>query len=129
MGRGEISSSSSEWKLGSDKLFITCWNDNSENKIKPIKNYLDLFINTSLNHTSIRSRLVSQPKNKLNSNREQLLNASDLSPITFGVIIPPKPRGKISTNSQINQVNSDKNRNSKVCTIKILLDSGASASI
>ena len=58
---GEISSSSSEWKIGSDReLFVTCLNDNSENKIgKPIKNYLDLFINSSLNHTSIRSRLVS----------------------------------------------------------------------
>ena len=30
---GEISSSSSEWKLGLKKLFVTCLNDNSENKI------------------------------------------------------------------------------------------------
>ena len=59
---GEISSSSSEWKVGSDELFVTCLNNNSENKIgKPIINYLDLFINSSLNHTSIRSRIVSQP--------------------------------------------------------------------
>ena len=28
---GETSSSSSEWNLGSDKLFVTCLNDNSEN--------------------------------------------------------------------------------------------------
>jgi len=90
---------------------------------------LDLFINNSLNHVSIRSRLVSQPKNKLISNNEQLFNATDLSPITFGIISSPKPRGKNSTNSQINPGSSDENKNSKVRTIKILLDSGASASI
>ena len=62
---GEISSSSSEWKTGSDELFVTCLNDNSDKIAKPIKNYLDLFINTSLNHMSIRSRLESRPnKNK-----------------------------------------------------------------
>ena len=57
---GEISSTSSEWKKGSDELFFTCLNDNSENKIaKPIENYLDLFINTNLNHMSIRSCSIS----------------------------------------------------------------------
>ena len=72
----------------------------SKNKIgKPIKNYLDLFLNSSLNHMSIRSRLVSQPKNKLISNGEQLFNATNLLPITVGVILPPKLHGKISTNS------------------------------
>ena len=56
----EISASSSEWKTGSDELFITCSNNDSKFKIgKQIKNYLDLFINTSLNHISIWSRLVS----------------------------------------------------------------------
>ena len=64
---GVISSSSSEWKIGSDELFVSCLNDNSENKIgKPIKNYLNLFINTNLNHMSIRSHLVSQRNQKLN---------------------------------------------------------------
>ena len=108
--------------MGSDKLFVTCLNCNSENKIgKPIKIYLDLFINTSSHHMSIRSRLVSQPKNKLISNSEQLFNATDLSPITFDIILPPKLRGKISTNSQINLVALDENKNSKVRPIKILL--------
>ena len=51
---GEISSCSSERKIGSDELFVTCLNDNSECKIKLIKNYLDVFINTSLNHLSFR---------------------------------------------------------------------------
>ena len=64
--KGEISSSSSEWNLGSDKLFVTCIKDDSKNKTgKPINNYLNLFINTSLKHISIRSHLVRQPKNKL----------------------------------------------------------------
>ena len=129
---GEILSSSSEWETGSDELFVTCLNNNSEYKIgKPIKNYLDLFINTSLNqpHMSIWSRLVSQPNKNLNSNIEQSINPTDLSPITFGLILPPKVRGQISTNSQINPTTSDENRNTKVRTIKILLESGASASI
>ena len=57
---GEILSPSSEWNLCSDReLFVTCFNDNSDKLKKPIKNYLDLFINPSLNHTSIRSFLVS----------------------------------------------------------------------
>ena len=62
---GEIPASSSEWNLGSDELFVTCLN-NSDKIGKPIKNYLDLFINTSLNQTSIRSRLVNQPNKNYN---------------------------------------------------------------
>ena len=103
-----------------DELFVTCLIHNSENKIgKPIKNYLDLFINTSLNHMSIRSCFVNQPRNNLFSNSEQLFNATDLSLITFGVNLPTNPRGKISTNSQNNPGTSDENKNSKVCSIKI----------
>ena len=51
---------------------------------------------------SITSCLVCQCNNKLISNSEQLFNATDLLPITFGVILPPKLRSKISTNSQTN---------------------------
>ena len=55
---GEISSSSSEWKTGSDELFDTCLNRKGENKIdNPIKNYLDHFINTSLNQMSIGKKV------------------------------------------------------------------------
>ena len=50
-------------------------------------------------------------------------------PITFGIILPPNPLSKNPTISKINQETSDENKNSKVRTIKILLDSGASASI
>ena len=78
---------------------------------------------------SIRFHLVSQPNNKLISNSEQLIKATDLSPITFGVILPQKLSGKISTNSQISLESLDVNENSKVHAIKILLDSCASASI
>ena len=53
----------------------------------------------------------------------------DLLPITFVVILPLNPRGKNLTNSQINPGTLDENKNSKVCAIRILLDSGASASI
>ena len=77
----------------------------------------------------IRSCLVSQPKNKLISNSEQLFNATDLLPIIFGANLPPNPRGKISRNSQINPTTLDENQNSKVHTIKILIDSGTSALI
>ena len=78
---------------------------------------------------SIRSWLVTQPKNKLNSNNEQLFHATDLSPIAFNKILPPNPCSKNSKNSQISQETTDKNKNSKVHTIKILLDSSDSASI
>ena len=66
----ETSSTSSKLNLGSYELFVTCLNENSESKIKPIKSYLDLVIDTSLNHMSIRSRLVSQSNNKRNSKSE-----------------------------------------------------------
>ena len=52
----------SEWKTGTDELFKTCSNCDVKNKLeKPIQHFLDLFINTSSNHISIRSCLVSQP--------------------------------------------------------------------
>ena len=43
---GEISASSSEWKMSSDESCVTCLN-NSDKMAKPITNYLDLFINTT----------------------------------------------------------------------------------
>ena len=63
---------------------------------------MDRFINTSLNHMSIRSNLASQPNNNLVSNSEQLFNAMDLSPINFCISSLPNPREKNLTNSQIN---------------------------
>ena len=68
---------------------------------------------------SIRFRLVSQLKNKLNSNSEQSIHAVYLSPITFGVNLPPKLRGENSTNSQTYPGTTDENKSSKVCMIKI----------
>ena len=95
--------------MGSDELFATCLND-IDKITKPIKNFLDLFINTSLNHMSIRSRFVSQPNKELKLNSEQLFNSTDLSPITFSVILSPKLQGKISTNSQNDPTASDENK-------------------
>ena len=40
---GEISASSSEWKISSDELFVTCLNDNSDKISKPIKKLLGSF--------------------------------------------------------------------------------------
>ena len=69
---------------------------------------------------SIRSCLASQPNNnKQISNSEVLFDAMDLSPITFGVILSPKLRGKFSAKSQNNPATTDENRNSKVYTIEI----------
>ena len=90
---------------------------------------MNLFSNTSLHHISIISRLVSQSKNKLISNSEQLFNATALSPIPFGAILSSNPSGKNSINSQISLGTSGESNNSKVCTIKILLDSGTSVLI
>ena len=78
---------------------------------------------------SIRSCLVSQPENKLISSSEQLFNAMALLPIIFGIILPSNPQGKNSTNSQINPGTTDENKKSNVHTIRVLLDSGASALI
>ena len=50
-------------------------------------------------------------------------------PVTFGMILSPNPRGKNSINSQINPGTMDEDKNYKVRTIKILLDSDTSASI
>ena len=47
----------------------------------------------------------------------------------YHLILPPNPRSKNLTNSQIHTKPSDENKNSKVRTIEILLDSGASALI
>ena len=79
---------------------------------------MDLFINTSLNHISVRCRLVSQPNNKFISNNEKIFNAMALLPITCRII-----------NSQIGPGSTDAYKNSKIRTTKISLDSGASAVI
>ena len=88
---------------------------------------MDLFINISLNYTSIVSRLVSQSNNKSISNDEQIFHATALLPITFGIIFPLDPRDKILKNFQISSRTMDENKNSEVCTINILLDVGSSA--
>ena len=104
-------------------------NHDSKIKIdKPIINYLDLLICTSLNQISIRSRLVSQPKTKSISNNEQIFNVMDLLPSTFLIIVTSDEFGENPINSQIQLGTMDEDRKSNVLTIKISLDSGASAS-
>ena len=64
IGSGEISLSTcflTMWKTGSDQLSIACSN-NGDKIGKLIDNYLNRFIDTSLNCMPIRSRLVSQQK-------------------------------------------------------------------
>ena len=90
---------------------------------------MDLFANTSLSHISIRSRFISRPNNKFISNNEQFFNVTNLLLIIFGINLSPNPCGKNLTNSQINPWTAKENKNSKVCNIKILLDSGASVPI
>ena len=63
---GETLSSRFKRKLRLDEKFVTCLNTNSKNKLeKTIKNYLDLFTYTSLNHMSIRSRLIKPKQEKV----------------------------------------------------------------
>ena len=78
---------------------------------------------------SIRYCLVSQPNNKLISNSEQLHNSTNVLPIEFGIILSPNLRNKNLANYQINPRTTDDNKNSKICPIEILLDSGANGSI
>ena len=58
-----------------------------------------------------------------------LFNSTDWSAKTFGIILSSNLCCKNSTNSNINSGTTNENKSSKLCTIKILLDSGASASI
>ena len=99
----EILFSSSESKTGSDKLFVGYLNCDCEIKMrKQINSYLDLFLNIHFKNISFRFCLTSQPNNKLISNNEQILHATDLLPLTFSTISSPTPCGKNLTNSQIN---------------------------
>ena len=59
---------------------------------------------------STRSCLISQPKNKLISNNEQLFNTTDLSSITVGVNLSLNTRSKNSMNSQISPRTMDEKK-------------------
>ena len=75
------------------------------------------------------SCLKSQSKNNLIPNNEQLFYATNLLPITFGIILSSNQRNTKIKNSQNSPGTMDINKFQKVHTIKILLDSGDSASI
>ena len=58
-----------------------------------------------------------------------LFNATDLATIPFSFILSLNPHDQKLINPQINLGTIDENKNSKVNTTKIKLDSGASVSI
>ena len=78
---------------------------------------------------SIRSCLISQLKNKLISNNEQVFNTTDSLSKTFRITLSLNTRGKNSANFQINLGITSENKSYKVYNIKILLNSGASVII
>ena len=92
---GEISSSSSKWKTGSDELFITClFSDSITKEEKSINNYLDAFPIANFNYKSMRSHLMSDNNNNSKSKNDYEFKPTDLSPITFGLLLIPKLSSK-----------------------------------
>ena len=80
--------------------------------------HLDDCINANYNYESVRSRLASHPKNQSDNDNQHV----DLAPIVFDLIQNTK-ENKTKTTA----INTRKIRSNE--TVKILLDSGASASI
>ena len=62
--RAEIPTTSSKSKIYLDRELFVTWLIDSNQKRKPIHNYLDDFINTGLNNMSMRSCLISQQINE-----------------------------------------------------------------
>ena len=93
---------------------------------------LDDCINSNYNFESMRSRLVSH-HNK--NNTENFSESDDLVPITFGLIVSKFDSKNSSQNVNIsskhgsNISTTNKKINSTKKPVRILLDSGASASI
>ena len=92
---------------------------NSSSKLDKKITCLDDYINFhfNFNYESIRSRLVSHPKNSVEKNTSE-----DLIPIVFGTIVRKVPKRTNNENLKIMAL-----ANKKI--LRILLDSGASASI
>ena len=114
-----VCSFNSEWKIGSDENFVVHDMRSDSKRIKlenEVFTCLDDCINSNFNYESIRSRLVSQAKNK---NRVENNNSEDLIPIVFCTIVRNVRRNA-------NDKTLEK-ANEKI--LRILLDSGASASI
>ena len=95
-------------------------------------NNLDDCINSNFNYESMRSRLVSHHKK---NNSEKFSENTDLVPITFGLIVNNSSSNKTSQqtvslrrNKRTNDTNDKKMKKNKK-PVRILLDSGASASI
>ena len=122
-----MNSSSSEkgevWNLDSGELYN--FNNNRSRKKLKLQN-LDDCINANFNQGSLHSRLVSQ----VNSNKDYKNFVSstqgDLVPITFDELIP---KDKIRKNDSKNMSVLQNDVRSKSRYVKILMDSGTSASI
>ena len=110
---------------------------------KKVKNYSETFpdfdscLNANFNYESLRSRLASHQKNNKNKKPKN----EDLVPITFGLILPEKSAKITTSTPRTQKVSKNKKRKKEEITystrnstqkpqyVKILLDSGASASI
>ena len=111
--------------LGSNEDYL----DNIKHSRKKLKTYsekfstLDKYVNSNFNYESLRSRLTNHNNKKLSKNKiMNKINQTDLVPITFGVLITKERNSETVSTKQ----NSGRWRNTYV---KILMDSGASASI
>jgi len=94
---------------------------------------LDECLNANFNYESMRSRLASHSRKKSSKNCP---GSKDLVPIVFGKLIPgtkkkknSKTRNKAKKAGYTDQIVKNNKQSRKTKTIKILLDSGASASI
>ena len=63
-------------------------------------NYSYASIDNNLTYISLRSRLVSGPIRKINSNNEQKFSFTSLLSVTFGIILILKLRGENYMNVQ-----------------------------
>ena len=127
-----FNSSSSEegeiWKLDSVELFRFNNNHSSEKVKEHTESFLNLddCINANYNYESLRSRLVSHSNSNKNYKKFTSSMQEDLVPIIFGELIP---EDKIRKNNSKNMSVSQNYVRSNSMYVKILMNSGASASI
>ena len=115
-------------KLGSGELFNFNINHSSRKSKQNTESFLnfDNCIDANYNYESLRSRLVSQPNS--NKNYKNFISSQQeyLVPITFGELIPEDKIHKTDSKN-MSVLQNCLRSNSRY--VKILMDSGASASI
>ena len=108
------SSSDSEWKTGSNEIFITDFTSNKKIKLhNTVITCLDSCTNANFNYQSISSRFASQ--SLTNKNLEKPTQV-DLVPITFGNILDNTSETQ-DDNINIKKKNNNNNKNNKNKTI------------